>query len=51
MVEKLDKETVGKIISAVVTLIITVLSLFGYHVVVVQPQLAAMASLVELVAK
>ena len=47
----LDKETVGKIISAVLTLIITVLSLFGYHVVVVQPQLAAMASMLETVAK
>ena len=49
--DQLDKDTVGKIISAVLTLIITVLSLFGYHVVVVQPQLAAMASLVEMVAK
>ena len=49
--DKLDKETVGKIISAVLTLVITVLSLFGYHVVVVQPQLAAMASMLEMAAK
>ena len=47
----LDKETIGKIISAVLTLIITVLSLFGYRVVVVQPQLASMASRVAMVAK
>jgi len=47
----LDKETIGKIVSAVLTLIITVLSLFGYHVVVVQPQLASMASMVEMVVK
>ena len=49
--DKLDKETVGKIISAVLTLVITVLSLFGYHVVVVQPQLTAMASMVEMAVK
>ena len=47
----LDKETIGKIISAVLALIVTILSLFGYHVVIVQPQLAAMASMVEMVAK
>lgn len=47
----LDKETVGKIISAVLALIVTVLSLFGYHIVVVQPQLAAMASMLEMAAK
>ena len=47
----LDKETIGKIISAVLTLVLALLSVFGYHVVVVQPQLASMASMVEMVAK
>jgi len=47
----LDKDTISKIISAVLALIVTILSLFGYHVVIVQPQLAAMASMVEMVAK
>ena len=36
----LDKETVGKIVSAVLTLVIALLSVFGYHVVVVQPATA-----------
>jgi hypothetical protein len=39
----MDKETVGKILGIVITAIIALLSLAGYHVVVIQPALQALA--------
>lgn len=49
--EKWDKETVAKIISAVLTLIITLLGILGYHVTVVAPQLAQVARAAEVLCK
>ena len=40
-----DKETVGRILSVVLSALLALLSVFGYHVVVVQPQLQAAAAL------
>ena len=50
-VNNLDKETIGKIISAVLTLIITLLGILGYHVTVVAPQFVQAARSVELMCK
>lgn len=53
----LDKETddpkdrVGKIISAVLALIVTLLGILGYHVTVVAPQFAQAARSLEVMCK
>lgn len=41
----MNKEQTSQVIGAVLTLIVTLLSIFGYQVIVVQPQLEALAQL------
>ena len=40
-----DKQRTSQIISAVITLIVTLLGIYGYQIIVVQPQLEALAQL------
>lgn len=41
----MSKEQTSQVIGAVLTLIVTLLGIFGYQVIVVQPQLEALAQL------
>lgn len=41
----MSQERASQIISAVITLIVTLLGIFGYQIIIVQPQLEALAGL------
>ncbi len=42
----MTKEQTSQVIGAVLTLIVTLLGIFGYNIIVVQPQLQAMQQMV-----
>jgi len=49
--DKVDKDKLSRLISIVLSAVLAVLATFGYHIVVVQPQLQAAAALAEQLCK